>query len=136
MTRKQAQLIGRLQSFGFSWEEANAIRRIEMTLHSWAEQECGDGNDYCSWSIERDEATGLPYRCVYPHNGPMRKSRIPDREKGALKRLQAILANHPEWAYYHQGDPRGCALYLIRKSDIQPGTSLDSCYTRGIAVAA
>jgi hypothetical protein len=33
----------------------------------------------------------------------------------ALKRLNNIMAAHPEWLAYHQGDPRGCALYIIRK---------------------
>lgn len=135
MTQKQAQLMGRLQTLGFTWDEANAIRRIEMTLHRWAEQECGDGNDFCSWAIERDETTGIPYRCVYPHTGNVARRRIPDREKGALKRLKAILANHPEWTYYHQGDPRGCALYLVLKSDLGPELPIESHYTRGVAVA-
>lgn len=136
MTKRQAQLISRLTEAGFTWDEANAIRRIEMTLHRWAEQECGDGNDYCSWSIERDEQTGIPYRCVYPHTGQMRRERIADREKGALKRLAAILSRHADWTYYHQTDPRGCAVYLVRKSDIQPGSSLNACYPNGLAVCA
>jgi len=41
---------------------------------------------------------------------------------------------YPDWTYYHQGDPRGVALYLVRLSDVPPGASLDSYYTRGIAV--
>ena len=136
MTLRQAQLIGRLTALGFSWEEANAIRRVEMTLHRWAEAECGDGNDFASWAIERDEETGVPYRCVYPHAGKCTRTRIADRERGALRRLEAILANHPDWTYYHQGDPRGCALYLVRKDELKPGDRLDSVYTRGIAIAA
>ena len=39
---------------------------------------------------------------------------LPDRERGALKRLQAIVANYPGFGYYVQGDPRGCALYILR----------------------
>lgn len=135
MTQKQAQLMGRLQTLGFSWDEANSIRRIEMTLHRWAEQECGDSNDFCSWAIERDETTDIPYRCTYPHDGKIHRTRIADREKGALKRLKAILASHPEWTYYHQGDPRGCALYLVLKSDLEPQLPIESHYTRGVAVA-
>jgi len=33
-----------------------------------------------------------------------------------------------------QGDPRGCALYILRPDDIPAGADVASCYTRGIAV--
>jgi hypothetical protein len=36
---------------------------------------------------------------------------------------------------YHQGDPRGAALYIVRQSDLQ-GHSIDSVYNRGICVSA
>lgn len=136
-TRNMIALFDRLRDLGFTLEEAAALRRIEMTLHRWAEHECGDSNDKYSTCLERDEETGKPFWCVYWHDeNKVRKTPCADREKGALKRLQAIMANHPDLAYYHQGDPRGCALYIVRKSDLSGGLSIDSCYTRGIAVAA
>lgn len=92
----------------------NVLRRAQMTLHRWNELECGDGNDYASWSIERDESTGIPYLCTYPYNGKMRRHRIADREAGALKHIQSICAEHG-LTYYHQTDPRGCALYISRE---------------------
>lgn len=107
--------------------DALALRLASIRLSRWAEQECGDGNDYCSWSIERDEQTGKPFRVVHPHTGPSRRYPIRDMERGALKRVDAIckrLGLH----YYHQTDPRGAALYLAR----EPLT--DSAYTRGVAV--
>jgi hypothetical protein len=146
-----ARFYERMNSLGFTDTEAWQLRRIEMTLHRWAELECGDGNDYASWSIGRDETTGKPYRCVYPHSGRSYRVAIADRERGALKRLKAIVAarnarqpavsavgqdfglSHDVLAY-HQGDPRGCALYLVRANDIPHGASLDSCYTNGFAV--
>jgi hypothetical protein len=140
MTKKQAdnywRLMQRLAELGFTHEESEQLRRIEMTLHRWCEQECGDSNDFNSWAIERDEATGKPYRCVYPHIGKMYRTAIADREKGALARLRTIMANHPELVHYYQTDCRGAALYIVRKADLADGMSLDSCYTRGIAVAA
>ncbi len=33
-----------------------------------------------------------------------------------------------------QSDPRGAALYIIRPGDIPEGSTVDSCYTRGICV--
>lgn len=111
----------------FDLDDVATLRRAEMTLHRWAEGECGDSNDHASWSIERDDETGIPYRCVYPHNSPARRCRIPDRETGALRRVAAVcerLGIH----YFHQSDPRGCSLYLSR----EPITDRD--YTRGVPV--
>lgn len=95
-------------------ETAAALRRIERTLQRWAEMECGDGNDYASWCISRDETTGLPYMETHPHVGPVRKVRIPDREAGALERLAELCRGHG-MHYFHQTDPRGCALYLANE---------------------
>jgi len=140
------ELFARLQSLGFTYEEAAALRRIEMTLQRWGERECGDGSD---WGLERDEKTGKP-RMVYhgatygnkPHSYP-----VADREAGALRRLKVIVgARNKRMALvpdcdeyltpYHQGDPRGCALYLLRTADVPCGKSLDQYYTRGLAVCA
>lgn len=113
---------------GIPVDAARTLRRAELVLHRWAEQECGDGNDYASWSIERDETTGKPYRALYPHQGQSSRTLIADREAGALRRVRQVcteLGLH----YYHQTDPRGCALYVSR----EPLT--DSDYTRGVAVS-
>lgn len=95
-----------------STQEANTIRRAALTLTRWGEQECGDSNGYASWGIERDPETGTPYRVTYPHNGgKTRRTRIPDRERGALARVATICAAYG-LHYYHQTDPRGISLYL------------------------
>lgn len=143
------ELFSRLQALGFTYDESAALRRIEMTLHRWDESECGDSNAFSSWCVERDEATNKPFRYVYPHNGPMRRYPIADREAGAKRRLAQIVMNrnlrleprigdaHPEFIRaYHQSDCRGAALYLVRARDIPAGTSIDSCYNRGLCVAA
>jgi hypothetical protein len=117
---------------GISFEDALALRRISMTLHRWHEGECGDSN---GTAIERDEVTGKPY-CTYDlgQNGKRGRSLIPDREGGALRRLANIMKAYPTLSYYVQGDPRGAALYILRLGDIPQGASVDSCYSRGIAV--
>lgn len=134
MSARQAtyELMHRLSSRGIelSFDEANTLRRAELTLQRWAELECGDGNGY----IERDEGTGIPryFNCraryLDPHD-PRAWHRIADREAGALKRVQAICKAHG-LAYYHQTDPRGCALY-VSKEPIR-----DNDYTRGVACCA
>jgi len=117
------------QRLGISFEDANTLRRAERTLHTWGEQECGDGNDYASWAIERDETTGKPFRCVYPHSGTMTKTPVADREAGALRRVAEVCAAHGLY-FWHQTDPRGCALYVSR----EPLT--DTNYTNGVACSA
>lgn len=135
MTKKQAQDYTRictlLTELGFNAAEIDQLIRIERTLHRWSEQECGGGNDYASWAIERDES-GKPFRVVYPHTGKTYRTRIPDRENGALKRLASIMELHPGYVAFQQGDPRGCALYILKESEI-PGP-VDQFYNRGIAV--
>lgn len=129
------ECIETLTRAGISYEDACALRRIAMTLHRWHELECGDGNG----CIERDEKTGIPYW----HNANSRYlgandrraySRIPDREKGALKRLAAIMRRYPALSSYVQGDPRGAALYILRPGDVPDGADVDSYYSRGLAV--
>lgn len=137
--KERFEILNRLQHAGFSYAHANTLRRISMTLSRWSELECGDGNEYGSWAIERDEITDKPYivRHYYAHGqgqDKVRRTPIPDREKGALKRLAALMAQYPDFVAYYQTDPRGCAVYVVRKSDIPEGVNIDSVYNRGIAV--
>ena len=73
---------------GFTFEEAVALRRIEMTLSRWAEAECNG-------EIERDEDTGKPRRNSAAWVSGRASQRISwpiaDREAGALRRLKAIV---------------------------------------------
>jgi len=148
MLNRKYSCIDALQAAGIDYEDACVLRRVSMTLHCWHELECGDSNDYASWGIVRgsqqpegfvyDEA-GKPFKEVHPHSGKhTRYSPMPDRERGALKRLAAIMARYPGFASYVQGDPRGCALYIIPPDQVEAiahqGSTLDSCYNRGIAV--
>jgi len=103
-------------------DDANALRRAEKTLLRWAERECGDGSD---WAIERDETTGKPFN-VYHGEGKRRRVAIPDLEAGALRRVAEVCARF-ELHFYHQGDPRGCMLYV----SATPITDRD--YTNGVA---
>ena len=98
-------------SLDVSLFDCDTLRRAEMTLHRWAEGECGDSNDYASWCLVRDD-DGKTYRETYPHTATRStRTRIADRETGALKRVAAVCGRHG-LAFYQQGDPRGCALYV------------------------
>lgn len=128
-----------LQSLGFTQDECDKLRRISMTLHRWAEEECNG-------TIQRAD-DGIPCRSwESPTNGKRYEQPIPDREAGALKRLEAILRArnarhfHPivkdVLSYYHQMDPRGCALYILRPGDVPEGADPSAYYSRGVAVSS
>jgi hypothetical protein len=151
-----------LYAAGITHDDAVALRRISMTLHRWHELECGDSNQYGSWAITRGRwrtfvpEEGKPVR-TFEHDDDERPflehhhyrhgagkdtvtySVMNDRERGALKRLTKIMARYPDFASYVQGDPRGCALYILRPGDLNTlengdGSDISACYTRGIAV--
>ena len=123
------ELMHRFEQRGITlaFDEVNTLRRAQITLHHWSEQECGNSDNYKSWAIERDEGTGKPFMVIHPHDGKTYQYRIPDREAGALKRVAAICkANGLH--FYHQGDPRGCALYVDNKP-------IEGCaYSNAVAV--
>lgn len=135
MTKKQAveyaRTIDRLRGMGFTRGEAEALFRIERTLHRWHEMEC-NGN------IRRDgdDGEGAPRFWYELRNGEwITGQACPDREAGARKRLARIMAEHPTCTAYVQTDPRGGALYIITLEALADGAKVDSVYNaRGVAV--
>ena len=133
MTARQATQALQHQIFqrcavSLNYEDANTLRRAQLTLQRWAELECGNSNDYGSWAIERDDnGEGPPFMvCCLHSSNEVRRTRIPDREAGALRRVKEICERNG-LHFYHQTDPRGCALYVSDK----PMPDFD--YTRGVA---
>ena len=127
MNKDTIYMLGTLQRAGISTDDAMSLRRISMTLHRWHEMECGDEFGI----IERDKKTGKPYMRSARTGRPYS---VADREKGALKRLDAIMARYPTLSAYVQGDPRGAALYILRPGDVPDGADDDAYYSRGLAV--
>ena len=120
MNKQQYHMIRTLEAEGVTFQDAQALRRISMTLHRWHEAECGTEHG----CIERDEETGLTYfRTV---KGTRYRTR--DMETGALRRLDVIMARYPHLKAYVQGDPRGAALYIL------PAGVGEDAYHNGIAV--
>jgi hypothetical protein len=116
-TRRIADDLDRAEIY-LPFETVNTLRRIERTLHRWAEDECNG-------RVQRDDDTGRPY---YHYNIRGTKYPAPDREKGALKRVAAICKTYKLY-YFHQGDPRGCALYISREKLEETGY-----HSRGVAI--
>lgn len=56
----------------------------------------------------------------------------------ALATLCDIVARYPGWVWYHQTDPRGCAVYLLSPEVLgemeAQGVALEAGYTRGVAL--
>lgn len=126
--QKTITLIDRAALYGIllSFEQAHTLRRAELTLHRWAELECGDSNEHASYAVERDETSNRPFMVIYSHNGKTRRYPVADREAGALKRVAAVCKKAGIF-FFHQTDPRGCALY-ISKEQLSAND-----YSRGLA---
>ena len=129
MTRKEAMRRNAqefaLISLGFSVEESESLRRISNTLRRWYEHECNG-------AIQRDETTDKP--AWYNTNTARRICAAPDRERGAIRRLDAIMSAHAPLSYHLQTDPRGATLYILRPGDVPAGQHAESYYSRGICV--
>lgn len=135
--QRAARFFDMMARLGFTTDETETLLKAERALQRWAEGECGTGTDTRCEMIERDENTGKPFRRVqYSYGGQWRETRYPvrDMEAAALRRVAAIAEAHPGLSFYHQGDPRGCALYLIRPGDVIEGADVGSYYSRGVAI--
>ena len=132
-TPKERQAaIDRAMSCGLTYAHAVAVRRIALTLRRWYELECNG-------EIQRDEVTNKPYWVsewgARWTTGKRCRRLIPDRETGAIKRLDAIMAHYPDLRAYLQTDPRGGTLYVIRPGDVPEGKEVGAYYNRGVFVA-
>ena len=85
---------------------------LERKLQKWGEEEC---NGTIQWD-DNDQ----PRRHAIQWDGsPSRQGRlIPNSEAKWLAEAEA-LAKQLGGHIYHQGDPRGCALYFYRDSDLE-----------------
>ena len=120
-----------LRALGFTQDECARLRRISMTLQRWHELECGvDGG-----CIERDEDTGIPRwfnsnaRYVDPYD-PRAYRVIPDREKGAKKRLTAIIKTRNERVNAEKTICPNCGQWQRAENY---GDCLHECVKRGFA---
>ena len=125
MNEQTFRVIESLKRLNISEPDAYALRRIAMTLHRWYERKCNG-------EVERDEATGKTYS-VYQApsfgNYKVSRTRCPDLETGALKRLASIMASYPLLGVYHQTDPRGAPLYVYELERLRLYMDIDRCYS-------
>ena len=126
--QSSADVVAAAQRHGITlaFMDARALRLAEIRLHDWAELECGTCDRVSSWAIERDDDDGRPYLYTYPNKGGMYRRAVIDDERAALRRVAEICTRLGLY-YYHQPDPRGCALYVDREP------IPDNDYTRAVA---
>lgn len=127
MKRETHEMLSRLEKAGITPDDAQALRRIAMTLQRWHELECGD---QYGMAVERDD-DGKTYM-YRPDTGA--RWRTPDRESGAGRRLAAIMAKYPHLQAYIQTDPRGAPLYILRPGDVPDGAEVMAYYNNGLPV--
>ena len=140
----EIQQAAKAHGIPLSLADARILRRAEMTLHRWDEEMC-NGTIQRPWQ----ENNGDPYAYVGDRpgrsiggytddEGTFREEWmfVPDRERGALKRIQAVCEkyaapNGSPLKYYHQSDPRGAALYI----EAPHYSMTETNYTRAVCCA-
>lgn len=143
MTEKQKfALYQQIQSLGFSYEEAKAVRRIEIVLRRWT-----DARESCRvfWCVH----TGM--WATRAADGIIR--RVADREAGALRRLRRIVEarnrregetvirqNRMSREFYlssilflHRPHPTEANLFLITRAQLGDA-DISTAVQRGLAI--
>ncbi len=111
-------------------DDALSLIRASRRLSRFAELQANG-------EIQRDDITGIPY--YYSVYSGKRLGRARDTEWSVLAKVEKILSKYPDLFFYHQGDPRGAALYIGKNADLKEwqarGVDIDSVYsTIGVAV--
>lgn len=120
-----------LNKLGLSAYRWNQLRRAEMALHSWAEKECNG-------QIQFDEEKGKHILYLNDEYGDFTipTCYINDSEAHYLKEAKRH-AKAAGLRVYHQGDPRGCQIYLYKQSDLDEAMATREIYRRpGMGISA
>lgn len=117
-----------LADFNLSPDEIAKLLRLEKKLSRWHELQCGLDAGH----VEEVGGEGSgKWEFVNRHGN---RSPIRDAGKQARKVLNAFTAENPDLYFFVQPDPRGCALYLLKKSQVESGERLNAVYSRGVAI--
>jgi hypothetical protein len=131
-----------LADLGFTYPEAKALRRAEITLRRW----CGD-----VWSCRIQKRSvfgvGVKTRTFWASSSDGFEHPIADREAGALRRVRAIVdacndrnrlvaefhRHGTLIEFHHRPHPTLCNLYLLTRAQLN-GRDIATCYADGLAV--
>jgi hypothetical protein len=115
--RESTYSIAALARLGIAHDDINTLRRAQFALHRWAERECNGE----VWIEDDGTARSQVGKTV-------------NLEARALRQVAKVLQKYPTLHAYHQGDPRGCALYVYKAADAKD-KDIDAYYpTIGVAV--
>jgi hypothetical protein len=127
-TLRTLRLAQSLAHFKLSPEEIAKLLRVEKKLRRWHELQCGVEAGH----VEEIGGEGSgKWEFVNRHGY---RSPIRDAGKQAEKALNAFTDENSDLFIYVQPDPRGCALYLLKKSQVESGEELSAVYMRGVAI--
>ena len=118
MEKKFTKPSDRITSMRY-WKE---LIRLSRRLRRWHERLCGD-----SYGVVEEEEDGRCFFLTYEGH----RYRVRNMGRAAERRVAEIMAKFPELVYYIQGDPRGPALYILNKEDVDPALPLASQYLKG-----
>lgn len=127
-TLRTLRLAQSLAHFNLSPDDIAKLLRIEKKLRRWHELQCGVD----AGRVEEVGGEGSgKWEFVNRHGN---RSPIRDAGKQARKALNACTAGNPDLIFYVQTDPRGYALYLLKKSQVETGEDVNAVYNRGVAI--
>ena len=119
-----------IRNYGITDHSWRVLRDCEKNLHKWAEDEC---NGRIQW----DDKTGEPHLYRKDKWGDYTCKGQPtfNREDFYLDIARKQAARYG-LLIFHQSDPRGCALYVYDKQDLERSKyPIDQCYsTVGTAI--
>lgn len=116
-----------LKRMGLRAEEIGTLERAAARLHRWAEWQCGVTEGH----VEQDDA-GQWWEVRHSAGREVRR-RVNDLGAVAWRRVVRVWQAHPDLVMYNQTDPRGCALYILRRADVGDA-DIARVYSRGVAV--
>jgi hypothetical protein len=127
-TLRTLRLAQSLAHFKLSPDDIAKLLRIEKKLRRWHELQCGVDAGH----VEEVGGEGSgKWEFVNRHGN---RSPIRDAGKQAEKALDAFTAGNPDWFFHVQTDPRGCALYPLKKSQVESREDGNAVYSRGVAI--
>lgn len=106
---RRARKVSDFAKLGVVASDFRKLCQLERALHKW-------GEDYCNGDVFLDEETGQAFRHFkLTDYSPEATLPTDNREVSALASVASVMSAYPALWFFHQSDPRGCALYVGRR---------------------
>lgn len=127
-TLRTLRLAQSLECFKLLPDDIAKLLRIEKKLRRWHELQCGADAGHVE-EVGEEGSGNWEFVNRHGHRSPIRNA-----TEQARKTLNAFKTVDPDLLFYVQTDPRGCALYLLKKSQVESGEDVNAVYSRGVAI--